>query len=77
MRAWRQVVARDLDRAGRPPIPHLLQGDMTVDIEHASSMGGGTLCGIPEAEIDLYRHLVDPNGPGTCAACSAIAGGRC
>jgi hypothetical protein len=72
--AWRQMVAtRGLDEAGLPPIPHMFSGDMTVDIEHASSMGGGTLCGIPESEIDLYRHLFYANGPGACPACAVSA----
>jgi hypothetical protein len=54
----------------------MFPGDMTVDVEHASSMGGGTLCGIPKSEIYLYRHLFYANRPGACPACAAVAGGR-
>jgi hypothetical protein len=74
--AWRQVVDRDWREAGPSPIPHTLPDDLTVDVEHASSMDGGTLCGIPESQIDLYRHLFYADRPGACPACSAVADGR-
>jgi hypothetical protein len=50
----------------------MFRGDMTVDIEHASSTAGGTLCGIPESEIDIYRHLFFADGAGACPGCAAL-----
>ena len=71
--AWQSDFAARGDAAGPPPQILALGGEMTATTEHAAGAGDGTLCGIPEADIDRHRHLFDLDGPRACRACAISA----
>ena len=70
---WRAQWDAVREEAGRPPDQPDLGGARTVDVEHAVAKGGGTLCGLPESSIDVYRHLFDTARTYSCGKCSKAA----
>jgi len=56
----------------RTPITsgHVLDGPV-----HGVGSAGATLCGIPQAEIFVRRHLFDPAGRSACSDCAAVVRG--
>ena len=71
---WRTRWDAVREEAGSPPGQPNLGGDRIVDVEHAVASGGGTLCGLPESSIDVYRHLFDTAKTYSCGKCSEAAG---
>jgi hypothetical protein len=52
----------------------IVSGQVLDGPEHGLG-DGSTLCGIPEAEVFLMRHLFYPLGRFACPSCAAIARG--
>jgi hypothetical protein len=50
-----------------------LSSNSTADVEHAAAKGRGTLCGLPESRVDLYRHLFDATTSYACERCVMAA----
>ena len=44
-------------------------------VHGVGSAGGATLCGIPQAEIFVMRHMFDPAGRSACPDCAAVVRG--
>jgi hypothetical protein len=71
--AWRRRLAVVRDNPGPPP-RIALAGDKTADREHAFD-GSGTLCGLAESDVDVYRHLFEARAYKTCHDCRAGVAG--
>lgn len=60
---WSFASAREPARFG------VAQENLAPETEHASGIGRGTLCGIPEEQIARYRHHFRPGHPRACPSC--------
>lgn len=74
--AWRARAVVDLGvEAGLMPFPMVLtpEGKRTIDGPEHAAAGARSLCGLPEAELAVMRHLFRPGARNTCVVCSAAA----
>lgn len=67
------AIARgDVDGAPRFRL-QIVSGHVLDGPEHGMA-GVATLCGIPESEVFVMRHLFHPAGPFACGACREASG---
>lgn len=55
------------------PSPLLIVSGEVLDGPEHAHFGGPTLCGIPQGDIFVMRHLFYPEGRFACPVCAALA----
>jgi hypothetical protein len=54
-------------------VVHGLDGPEVLDGPEHGLRDGATLCGVPEAEVFVMRHIFRPAGSFACSDCASVA----